>query len=69
MIKTTSTKITLTARGRRCLNNIRKEAKFRSDSSTIEETLIFVQALRDNPPIITLKVLGERFGIHVKEES
>lgn len=64
-VKTTALRITLTGPELLSLSNIRNVGSFRSNSDTIGETLRFVQALRDNPN--TLKVLGPRFGILVKE--
>ena len=61
--------ITLSDRESLCLKNIKKAGSFRSDSHAIGETLIFVQAIRDNPKAIA--VLGARFGIQTNcvEES
>ncbi|MBA7581592.1 hypothetical protein ES708_23498 [subsurface metagenome] len=64
-IKTTSQRITLTDAGKLCLKNIRKAGYFRSDSSTIEECLLFIQALRDGNAELVLAVRGERFGISI----
>lgn len=58
----TSLKITLSDHERLCLSNIRKTACFRSESQTIGECLLFIQALRDNPDC--LEILGKRFGIN-----
>jgi len=69
-VKTIPTRITLTEPEREYLQNIRKAGSFRSDSQTIGEALRFVQTLRDTPDIITtLKVLGPRFGISMREEN
>lgn len=66
-IKTTPLKVTLTEPEELCLNNLRRAGCFRSNSETIGEVLRFVQKLRDNPTLLTLKLLGERFGIDIKD--
>ena len=68
VVPTKKIRITLTEKGLECLKSIRKAGRFRSDSSTIEESLIFIQQLRDIPGFPTLVVLGKRFGINVADK-